>query len=172
WRTSTRRRSIVTFLPARLSAPSVGEAENVGHRIEPGLAAARPQRRLYGTPSEDLPILRMMRQDNPLRRAGEVDAVLADDGAAAQRGKADIALAAWAGMAVTDAHRMVCQRNRATRCRGLAKQQRGTRGSVHLVTVMHFQDLDVELGVQCRRRLAHKACEEIDAKAHIAGFDD
>ena len=45
-------------------------------------------------------------------------------------------------------------------------------GRVHLVAVMHLEDLDVEIGVERLRRLAHQDREEVDAEAHVAGLDD
>ena len=56
---------------------------------------------------------------------------------------------------------------------GLAEQQRGARGRIDLVAVVHLQDLDVEiLRPERLRGLLDQHGEQIDAEAHIAGFDD
>ena len=66
-----------------------GEAEHVAHRIEAGLAAVRPERRPHRAAREDRAVLGMVRQRDALARAGQDDRMVADDRAAAQRGKAD-----------------------------------------------------------------------------------
>ena len=54
---------------------------------------------------------------------------------------------------------------------GAAEQQRGAGRSVDLQAVMHFHNLDVEIG-ECLRRLFHQSRQQRDAEAHIARFDD
>src|SRR3974390_3345588 len=98
--------------------------------------------------------------------------VLADHVAAAQDGEADIALAAWADIAIADADAVVLQRN-ATACRGgFAEQERGAGGCVALVAVVQLKDLDVELRPKGTRHSRGEPGEQIDTKAHIAGLDD
>ena len=98
--------------------------------------------------------------------------MLADDRAAAQRREADVAALARAGMAVADADRMRGEIDAAPLRRRLAEQQRRARRRVDLVAVVHFEDLDVEIGVERLRRLADEHGEEIDPEAHIARLDD
>ena len=62
-----------------------------------------PTRRLQRAAGEQRAILGMMAEDDPLALAGEDDAVIADDRAAAQRREADVADAARTGQAVTAA---------------------------------------------------------------------
>ena len=102
----------------------------------------------------------------------KITAVLADHRAAAQRREADVAALARAGMAVADPDRMVGEVDAAAFRRRLAEQQRRARRRVDLVAVVHLEDLDVEIGVERLRRLAHQGGEQIDAEAHIAGLDD
>ena len=60
-----------------------------------------------------------------LAGAGENHLVLADHVAAAQGGKADVAFAARADVAVAGAGAVVLQRNAAARGGGLAEKKRG-----------------------------------------------
>src|SRR5262245_36329560 len=83
-----------------------------------------------------------------LRRPGEDDAVLADHGAAPQRGEAERSALARTGMAVTAAHRVLIEVDPAPRRRGTAEQQGGTGRSIHLLVMMHLENLDVELVVE------------------------
>ena len=76
--------------------------------------------------SKERAILGVMAQHDPLAFAGEDDAVVADDRAAAQRREADVALASRAGQAVAAARRMAFQRNASTFSRCFAKQERGS----------------------------------------------
>ncbi len=62
---------------------------------------------------------------DPLVRAGEDDAVLADHGAAAQAREADVAGFARAGVPVAHAHGMGAEFDVAPGRRGLAQEQRG-----------------------------------------------
>ena len=56
--------------------------------------------------------------------------------------------------------------------RRLAEEERRAGRRVDLATMVHLDDLDVEIGVERLRRLADENGEEIDAEAHIAGLDD
>ena len=110
----------------------------------------------------------MVAENHPLALAGEDDAVIADDRAAAQRGEADVALAARAGQAVAAARRMVFERNASRRGRRFAKQERCARGRVDLHPMMHLDDLDVEIGPQRQRRAPGQRRKQVDAEAHVA----
>src|SRR3954452_13896317 len=109
------------------------------------LLAATAQRGAECAAREDCAVFGAMRELEPLARAGENHAVIADDAAAPQCLKADIALAAGAGMAVAAAHRAFAKRNVAPARRALPKQQRGARGRIDFHLVMHFQNFDVPI---------------------------
>src|SRR5271154_434401 len=93
----------------------------------------------------------MVAENHPLALAGEDDAVIADDRAAAQRRKADVALAARPGQAVAAPRGMLLERHASPAGCRLAKQERGARGRVDLHPMMHLDDLDVEIGPERRR---------------------
>src|SRR5258707_12700531 len=109
---------------ARKSKTSVGEAEHVRHRVEPGLFALAPLRRRQGAAREDAAILGDVAQDQPLMRAGEHDLVLAHHRAAAQAGEADGAVVALAGDAVASARGIIAEAHAAALRRRLAEHQR------------------------------------------------
>ena len=98
--------------------------------------------------------------------------MLADDAAAAQGGKADVAAPALAGVAVAHAHARVVEIDAAAVGGGLAQHQRRARGGVDLVAVVHLEDLDVEVGIERLGDLARQRGQQIDAEAHVAGLDD
>ena len=83
-----------------------------------------------------------------LAGAGEDHPVLADHVAAAERRKADIALAPRADIAVAGPHAALGKRDASRLGRGAAEQKRGARRRVALVAVMHLEDLDVEFGAE------------------------
>src|SRR6202048_1380197 len=75
WRTSTRRRSFIGYCPES-QVSKIGEHQNVGHGIEPGRLAARPQGALDGAAGKQHAILGPVGQLDPLGGAGEDHAVL------------------------------------------------------------------------------------------------
>ena len=87
-------------------------------------------------------------------------------------GKADIALAAGADIAVAHAHAVVLERDGPAGSRGLAEKKGRAGGGVALVAVMQLEDLDVEIGAERLGDPIGEPSEQIDAKAHIAGLDD
>ncbi len=107
-----------------------------------------------------------------LALAGEIDGVLADDRPTAQRREADGAALARARLPVAAAHGVVLEADTPALGGGFAQQQRGAGRRVDLVAVVHFQDLDVEVGVERLGGLAHESGEQVDAEAHVAGADD
>ena len=56
--------------------------------------------------------------------------------------------------------------------RRLAEHQRGAGWRVDLVLVVHFEHLDVEVGVERCGDLARQCDQQVDAEAHVAGLDD
>ena len=84
---------------------SVGQPENVVHRVQAGLAVARPKRGLYSATREDLPVLGVMGESDRLERPREQHAVIADHRATTQGRETDIATRARARYAVALAHR-------------------------------------------------------------------
>ncbi|SPU65128.1 Uncharacterised protein [Brucella melitensis] len=115
----------------------------------------------------------MVRKYDTLARVCQNHRMVANDGTAAQRGKADGAGFARASIAITHAHAVIRQRNVASaRCR-FTKQQRRAGWRINLVPVVHFQNFYVEIfRPKSLCRLLHEHGEEIDAEAHIAGLDD
>src|SRR4029079_6922806 len=111
-----------------------------------------------------------MRKLDALAGAGKDHAVLADHVAAAQRGKADIALAPWTDIAVAHLDAALLQRHLAASRRRAAEHERGARGGVALMAVMHLQDLDIEFRAKRAGDLSGQDGEQIDALAHIAGL--
>src|ERR1019366_9396489 len=110
--------------------------------------SSRPGRRLHGTARENAAVFRDMSEFDPLAWSRENYFVIADDRAAAQRRKADIANRAQAGVAVTHADGMVFEGN-PTAFRGAsAEQKRGPGGCIDLHAMMHLEDLDIIFGTQ------------------------
>jgi len=97
-------------------------------------------------------------------------AVIAGDGAAAQRRKADIARPARAGEAVTAARRMQMEIDAAARRRRLAQHQGGARRRVDLGLVVHLQNFDIEIRIERLCHPLYQRRQQIDAEAHIADF--
>ncbi len=102
--------------------------------------------------------------------AGKDHAVIADHRTAAQRGKADVAGAARAGVAVAALHRALIEVDAAAFRRRAAQHQRGAGRRIDFPVVMHFEDLDVEILVERPGDLLHQRRQQIDAEAHIAGL--
>src|SRR5258707_15583723 len=96
----------------------LAKAEHVGHRIQSGLLVARPKCGLDGTLREHRPVLGSVRQLDAFHRARKNHAVVAGDGAASQRRKADITSSARTGLAVASARGMRIERYLAARCGG------------------------------------------------------
>ncbi|MNT73405.1 hypothetical protein D3C72_2121050 [compost metagenome] len=76
-------------------------------------------------------------------------------------------------MAVAHPHRMRGEIDAApARCR-FAEKERGSGRGVDLVLVVHFQHLDVPARrIERTGGLLHEHRKQVDAEAHIAGFDD
>ena len=91
---------------------------------------------------------------DPLAGTGEDHPVLADHVAAAERSKADIALAPRTDIAVAGAYAVLGKRHLASLGGGGTEHQRRARRRVTLVTVVHLEDLDVEFGPERLRRRA------------------
>src|SRR5690606_21517361 len=98
WRT---RISVPAILP-----PSCGEAEHVGHGIEPGSLVPRPERGAHGALREQRPVIGIVPELEALGGPREDHRVFADDIAAAQRGKTDRPRLARPGLSVASAHGM------------------------------------------------------------------
>ena len=100
--------------------------------------------------------------------------MVADHRAAAQRGEADRCRRCRAPVWPSRTRTLFSRKPDAAAARGgLAEQQRGAGGRIDLVAVVHLEDLDVEiLGLERLRRLLDQDGEQVDAEAHIAGFDD
>ena len=72
-------------------------------------------------------------------------------------------------MAVAHALALGSELDPAAARRGLAERQRGSRGRVDLVAVVHLQHLNVEVLAQHAGRLLDQTREQIDAEAEVGG---
>ena len=126
------------------------------------------RRVLPGLDPDSPPVFGMVRKRDAFVRTGKDHAVIADNGAAPQRSKADIAGPSRSGKAIAAARRALLERDLAAGGSGLAKHQGRTRRRIDLGLVVHFQDLDVEVFVQRLRHALHQRRQQIDAEAHIA----
>src|SRR6185437_10259179 len=117
---------LVTCSGVMLPRLKILEPEHVGHGIKPRLLATRPQRRMQRTTREDHAVLSLVHELDALGRPGENHAVLADHAAAAQRGEADIARLARAGVAVAARNLMLVEIDAAPFRRRAAEHQCGT----------------------------------------------
>src|SRR5690606_30929907 len=104
--------------------------------------------------------------------AGEDHRVVTDNGAAPQRRKADVAPPARPGVAVPRSYARCLEIDAASlgRC-GTEHQSRARRG-VHLLAVMHLDDLDVEVRVERFCNAPRDGGQQVDAEAHVARLDD
>src|SRR5262249_4932616 len=143
--TAERNDRRLAAAPAAVEPSNVAQAEHVGHRVEPWRAATRPQCRTHGAAGEDHPVLGPMVELDALSRPREDHCVIAHPRAAAQRGKADIAGATRAGMAVAAALGALIEIDPAALRRRAAEHQRRARRRIDLLVVMHLEDLDVEI---------------------------
>src|SRR5690606_18104544 len=122
-----------------------GRTQYIAHGVEPRLPPMRPKRRLDGSTGEDGAVLREMREDDALPETGKDDGVLAHDRAAAKRGKADRAFPAGAGMTVAHPNAFLRKIHATAFRSGFAQEQCRSRWCIHLVAMMHLNDLDVEI---------------------------
>ena len=113
-----------------------------------------------------------MGEFDPLALAGENDIVIADDRTAADAGQPDRALGPRTRQPCTAVDAQFGQRRPPPARRGLAKQDRGAGRSIDLVAVMRFDDLDIPVGAEARRCLAHQLREQRDTKRGIARLED
>jgi len=113
-----------------------------------------------------------MGQFDALPVAGEDHAMVARHRAPAQRGKADIAGMARAGVAVAAAHRISVEVDAAAFRRRAAEHQRGAGRRIDFLVVMHLEDFDIEGIVQRLGDAPRQRRQQIDAEAHIAGLHD
>src|SRR5690606_38881627 len=126
------------------------EAKNVAHRVEAGLLAVCPQRRFDRPMRKELAIFGMVGQDDALASAGQNHRVIADYRTAPQRGKADRAFLAWAGVTIANPHALLGKIDLAAARNSVTQQKSGSGRRVHLVTMMHLKDFDVEIA-RCKR---------------------
>src|SRR5690606_41773158 len=87
--------------------------------------------------------------------------MLAPNRAAAQRRKADRAPGARARHAVASTLGMFLERYVAALCRCLTEKERRARWRIHLVTMMHLDNLDIPVSAEGGCRLPHKRCKQV-----------
>src|SRR6185369_4247872 len=114
------------------------KSKHVGHGVQPWTLVAAPKCRSHCAAGENAPIGRDMGKLDTLAGAGEDDFMLADDVAAAERSKSDIAVVPWADIAFTGPHTLVGEGNTPGLGCGIAEQKRGAGRCVPLVAVMHL----------------------------------
>jgi drug/metabolite transporter (DMT)-like permease len=146
---------------------SVREAEDVRHRIEARRLAMGPQRSAQGAAREDLAAGGDVRDLDALAIAGEDDTMIANDIAAAQHGKADVAALARPGDTVARPLGGMIEIDAAPLGRRAAQRQRRAGGRIDLGAMMHLDDLDIPVGIEGTRDLPHQLQEERDAEAHV-----
>ena len=149
---------------------ALSDSEHVAHGEQPRPPALRPECRGDRAARENLPVLGAMRQLQPLASAREKHGVVAHDASATQRRKADRSPRPLACVPVPAPDAVFRQRDVPALRRRLAQEQRGARGRIHLVLVMHFQNFDVEVRPKRPRGLLHERREQVHAEAHIAGL--
>ena len=109
-----------------------------------------------------------MAERDDLARPGEQRLMVADHVAAAQRREADRAFRPRPGEPVARPHRRVGEVDPPSRRRRLAQHQRGARGRVDLVAVVHLDDLDVVIQPQRRGDLPGQDRQQVEPEAHVA----
>src|SRR5258708_33107493 len=165
-RTSPPRSSKRSPAGASTSTPreteaSAPQAEYVRHVVETRRLGRDPTCRANDAAREDLPAAGAVRQLDALGGPREHHGVPARDVAATQCCKPDVARPARPGVAVAHALALGGELDPAAARRSLAQRQRGSRGGVDLVAVVHLQHLDVEVLAQHARRLLDQARQQI-----------
>lgn len=113
-----------------------------------------------------------MRDLKALRVRGEQHGVLPNHASTAQGGKADIAALAGASVAITDALRCFLQRHAAAGSSRLAEHQCRAGGGIDLHPVMHFQHLNIKVGIEGFGNAARDGGQQVNSHTHITGLDD
>ena len=148
------------------------DAEHVHHGIEARRLAVAPQGGLDGAARKNTAIGGAMGELDQLAVGGKDHGVLANDAAAAQGSKADVAAPALAGVTIADPHAGIVQLDAAALGGRLAQHQGRSGRRVDLVAMMHLENLDVEVGIEGLRHLARQGRQQVDAQAHVARPDD
>ena len=105
--------------------------------------ALHPERCADRAGGESLAVERLMRKRDVLGGGGEQQRMFADHLARAQRGEADRARPARAGLAVTAALHRLGERVAPAARDGLADRQRRAGGRIDLLAVMGLEDLGI-----------------------------
>ena len=111
-----------------------------------------------------------MGQDDLLAFRREDDRVLAGDVAAAQGGKADLTARPGPDLALARLAGNCIEADAATLGGSLAQHQRGAGGGIHLVAVVHLDDLDVVVGIEGAGDLLGHQLQQVHAEAHVGGL--
>jgi hypothetical protein len=112
-----------------------------------------------------------VRQLEPFAGAGVDHRVLADHVAAAKGGEADRAFRARAGDAFARLDRALGEHPARTARGGLAEAESRAGRRIHLVPVMHLDDLDVVAGAELARGCLDQCEQHVDADAHVGRED-
>ena len=95
--------------------------------------------------------------------------MIADNCAAAQRGKTDGAGLTRAGDAIAATLRMAVEINAAPRSSRLTQQQSCARRGIHFHAMVHFDNFNIEILAQCCGHPFDQCPEQINPQTHIAG---
>src|SRR5690625_2142779 len=157
--------------PLAIAQPHASKPQHLPHAVEPWRLAGRPQGCLDTPAGEEIPVRSTVAQFDPLALGREDDAMITRVVPAPQAGKADFASRSRPGDAAATFLRHLPQVSPPSNSCCFSQQQRGPRGGIDLVTMVHLQDLDIVVGPQRPRGLLNKKRQQTDAKAHVAGVD-
>ena len=129
--------------------------------------ASEPQRGADGAAGETLAVQRAVREFQPFAEAGEMDRVLPDRIAPAQRHHADLGVTTGAGDALPGEPCVAVEVLALRLGDDSAQRQRGAARGVDLETVVHLDDLGVEAVPQYAGRVRHDLHQHVDADAHV-----
>jgi len=131
-----------------------------------------PERGFQGAAHEDGAIGGEVAQDDAFAIGGKQYIMLADDIAASDGRKADVATLPCAGDAIAAGLFGGGKVDAPARRGGLAQHQSRAGGGVDLVAVVGFDDFDIPIGIEGGGDFLGQAGQQVDAKAHVAGLDD
>ncbi len=150
----------------------ISDPQYIHHVVAARFLALAPECGFQRAAHEDRPIGREVAQHDALAVGREQHVMFADDIAAPDGGKSDIAAVARAGDAVaTRNFGLIKVDAPALRC-GLAQHQGGARWGIDLHAVVGLDDFDIPIGVECCGDLLRQAGQQVDAKAHVASLND
>src|SRR5215210_6232703 len=146
-------------------------SQHVAHRVQAWLRRCDEPRCPQRSRGEGAPGEGAVDHLDLLARSVEDDAVLADDGPAADGVDPDLALPARRP-ALPPVDGDVGEIPPPALGRGPREEERRARGRVRLVPVVRFYDLDVVIGAELLGEAAHHLPDQAHPDAHVRGEDD